>query len=184
MVFKTTSIEGLIEIFPRILEDERGIFFESYHHRLFQENGIPFDFVQDNQSFSRKGILRGLHFQKKPHQQGKLVRVITGKALDIAVDIRKDSPSFGKHVSILLDSKLNNMVYVPEGFAHGFVALEDTIFSYKCTNFYHKSAESGIIWNDKQLNIDWGINNPLVSDKDQALPSFEKIIAEIQPTFS
>jgi dTDP-4-dehydrorhamnose 3,5-epimerase len=176
MIFKTTNIEGLIEIFPRILEDERGIFFETFQQKLFHENGIPVEFVQDNQSFSRKGVLRGLHFQKKPYEQGKLVRVITGKVLDIAVDMREDSATFGKYMGVILDSRLNNMLYVPEGFAHGFVALEDSIFSYKCTNFYNKAAESGIIWNDKQLNIDWGISNPVVSEKDQALPLFREVV--------
>jgi dTDP-4-dehydrorhamnose 3,5-epimerase len=120
--------------------------------------------------------LRGLHFQKKPFEQGKLVRVITGKALDIAVDLRENSTTFGKYASFLLDSRLNNMVFVPEGFAHGFLALEDTIFAYKCTNFYNKAAESGIIWNDKDLNINWGITQPIVSEKDLALPSFEEIL--------
>ncbi|QHT68095.1 dTDP-4-dehydrorhamnose 3,5-epimerase [Rhodocytophaga rosea] len=176
MIFKTTNIKGLVEIFPRILEDERGIFFETFQQKLFLENGVPSEFVQDNQSFSRKGVLRGLHFQKKPYEQGKLVRVITGKVLDIAVDIREDSSTFGRYVGVILDSRLNNMLYVPEGFAHGFVALEDSIFSYKCTNFYNKAAESGIIWNDKQLNIDWGISNPVVSEKDQALPLLREVV--------
>lgn len=176
MIFKPTNIEGVTEIFPRILEDERGVFFETFQQKLFQENGVPFEFVQDNQSFSRKGVLRGLHFQKKPYEQGKLVRVITGKVLDIAVDMREDSPTFGKYVSVVLESRLNNMLYIPEGFAHGFVALEDSIFSYKCTNFYNKAAESGIIWNDEQLNIEWGIGNPIVSVKDQALPLFREAV--------
>jgi dTDP-4-dehydrorhamnose 3,5-epimerase len=176
MIFKTTNIEGLVEIFPRILEDERGVFLETFQQKLFQENGIPFQFVQDNQSFSRKGVLRGLHFQRKPYGQGKLVRVITGKVLDIAVDIREGSATFGKYVGIILDSYLNNMLYIPEGFAHGFIALEDSIFSYKCTNFYNKAAESGIIWNDKQLDIHWGISNPIVSAKDQALPILREIV--------
>jgi dTDP-4-dehydrorhamnose 3,5-epimerase len=176
MQFKTPFIEGLVEIIPRIFDDERGLFFESYNQNLFHENGIPSHFLQDNQSFSRKGVLRGLHFQKKPFEQGKLVRVITGKALDIAVDLRENSTTFGKYASFLLDSRLNNMVFVPEGFAHGFLALEDTIFAYKCTNFYNKAAESGIIWNDKDLNINWGITQPIVSEKDLALPSFEEIL--------
>jgi dTDP-4-dehydrorhamnose 3,5-epimerase len=176
MQFKTPFIEGLVEIIPRIFDDERGLFFESYNQNLFHENGIPSHFLQDNQSFSRKGVLRGLHFQKKPFEQGKLVRVITGKALDIAVDLRENSTTFGKYASFLLDSRLNNMVFVPEGFAHGFLALEDTIFAYKCTNFYNKAAESGIIWNDKDLNINWGITQPIISEKDLALPSFEEIL--------
>lgn len=184
MLFQTTNIEGLIEILPRVMEDERGTFFESFNKRVFKENNIPFEFVQDNQSFSRKGVLRGLHFQKKPFEQGKLVRVIIGRVLDIAVDMRENSPTFGKYAGIILDSRLHNMIYVPEGFAHGFVALEDTIFSYKCTNLYNKAAESGIIWNDRQLNIDWGIDNPLVSAKDQELPSFQEVVTEIQSALS
>ncbi len=174
MQFRHTSLAGLIEFIPRIFEDDRGFFFESYHQKLFTENGIPFNFVQDNQSFSKKGVLRGLHFQKLPFAQGKLVRVITGKALDIAVDLREDSPTFGQHEAFMLDSKLNNMVYIPEGFAHGFLALEDTILQYKCTNVYNKSAEGGLIWNDPQLNIQWGIEAPLVSEKDVILPTLSE----------
>ncbi len=176
MQFKQTQIEGLIEIFPRIFEDDRGFFLETYQQKLFEENGIPNLFVQDNQSFSRRGILRGLHFQKHPFAQGKLVKVISGKVLDVAVDLREHSPTFGKHLSFILDSKKSNMVYIPEGFAHGFLALEDSIFSYKCTDYYNKSAESGIRWNDAQLNIGWGITNPVVSEKDQILPTLEEVL--------
>ena len=175
MEFRKTGIEGIIEIFPKIFNDERGHFFESYHKTLFEKNGIPFDFVQDNQSFSTKGVLRGLHFQKAPFAQGKLVRVIKGKAMDVAVDLRPDSPTYGEYRKFLLDEKLQNMVYIPEGFAHGFVALEDCIFTYKCTNVYNKSSEGGIIWNDATLAIDWGIENPNVSEKDLELPCFEEI---------
>ncbi len=179
MEFRPTSIKGLIEIFPKIFGDARGHFFESYRKEVFTENGIPFDFVQDNQSFSTAGVLRGLHFQNAPFAQGKLVRVITGKVLDVAVDIRPDSPTFGKHEKFILDASLQNMVYIPEGFAHGFVALEDSVFSYKCTNNYNKSAESGIIWNDPQLNIDWEITHPNVSDKDTELLTFEVLFRKI-----
>jgi dTDP-4-dehydrorhamnose 3,5-epimerase len=175
MEFKPTTIEGLIEIFPRIFEDERGLFFESYRHDLFVKNGVPFEFVQDNQSFSTAGVLRGLHFQNEPFAQGKLVRVITGKVIDVAVDIRPNSPTFGQYKSFILDAAQQNMVYIPAGFAHGFAALEDSIFSYKCTNNYNKLAESGIIWNDKDLNIDWGIDNPNVSEKDIELPTFKQL---------
>lgn len=174
MEFKKTSIEGLIEIYPRVFKDERGYFFESYRKSLFQENGIKEDFVQDNQSFSTKGVLRGLHLQRDPYAQGKLVRVISGKVLDVAVDIRPGSPTFGKHQTFVLSTELQNMVYVPPGFAHGFVTLEDAIFSYKCTNGYNKESEAGIIWNDPDLKIDWQIENPLVSDKDAILPSFKE----------
>ena len=136
MVFKQTSIEGLIEIYPRIFEDERGHFFESYQLETFTENGIPFEFVQDNQSFSSAGVLRGLHYQNKPFAQGKLVRVILGKAIDVAVDLRPDSPTFGKYEKFLLDATLQNMVYIPEGFGHGFAALENCVFTYKHLYIY------------------------------------------------
>ena len=178
MEFRQTSIEGLIEVYPRIFEDERGHFFESYQREVFAKNGIPFEFVQDNQSFSSKGVLRGLHFQNEPYAQGKLVRVIMGKAIDIAVDLRPDSPTFGKYQKFLLDAALQNMVYVPEGFGHGFVALENCVFTYKCTNIYNKSAESGIIWNDPDLSIDWGIKTPNVSEKDLILPTFKQLFVK------
>ena len=178
MVFKQTSIEGLIEIYPRIFEDERGHFFESYQLETFAENGIPFEFVQDNQSFSSAGVLRGLHYQNKPFAQGKLVRVIVGKAIDVAVDLRPDSPTFGKYEKFLLDATLQNMVYIPEGFGHGFAALENCIFTYKCTNAYNKASESGIIWNDPDLAIDWEIKIPNVSKKDLELPTFTHLFGK------
>lgn len=172
MEFRQTSIEGLIEIFPRVFNDERGYFFESYQYKAFKENGIPEVFVQDNQSFSTKGVLRGLHLQLAPHAQGKLVRVISGVVLDVAVDVRPNSPTFGHHETFLLSAEKQNMAYIPPGFAHGFVTIEDAIFSYKCTNLYNKASESGIIWNDPTLNIDWGVENPNVSEKDEELPTF------------
>lgn len=175
MEIRKTSIEGLIEIFPRIFKDERGFFLETHSIKAFTEAGLNLNFVQDNQSFSKKGVVRGLHFQKSPFAQGKLVRVITGKALDIAVDIRPESPTFGKWESFLLDSAKSNMVYVPEGFAHGFAALEDCVFSYKCTNVYDKASEAGILWNDKDLAIDWQVSNPIVSEKDQMLSTFSSL---------
>lgn len=175
MEFRQTSIEGLIEVLPRIFGDERGYFLESYHKKAFSDNGIPFDFVQDNQSLSSAGVLRGLHFQRDPHAQGKLVRVIIGKALDVAVDLRPGSPTFGKHEKFLLDAQLQNMVYIPAGFAHGFLALEQCLFTYKCTDFYNKASEGGIIWNDTDLGIDWGIENPNISQKDLELPKFRDI---------
>lgn len=173
MKIEKTFIEGLYTIVPRVFEDERGFFFESFQEKKFKDEIANVDFVQDNQSYSKKGVLRGLHLQNPPYAQGKLVRVISGKALDVAVDLRKNSPTFGKHFKYLLDASFNNMMYIPEGFAHGFVALEDTIFFYKCTNYYNKESESGIIWNDASLNIDWGIENPIVSAKDEELPAFE-----------
>ena len=176
MEFRKTHIEGLIEIFPQILEDDRGIFFESYSERKFIEAGLNLTFVQDNQTFSNKGVMRGLHFQRNPHAQGKLVKVSLGKALDIAVDLRKNSPTFGQYETFILDPVRHNMVYIPEGFAHGFVALEDTILSYKCTGFYNKASESGIILNDPTLNIDWTISNPTISSKDAELLTFQELI--------
>ncbi|MFY7912794.1 MAG: dTDP-4-dehydrorhamnose 3,5-epimerase [Emticicia sp.] len=184
MEFRKTSIAGLIEIFPKIFGDTRGHFFESYRQDIFAQNDIPYQFVQDNQSFSTAGVLRGLHFQNEPFAQGKLVRVITGKVIDIAVDIRPESPTFGKYEKFILDAKLQNMVYIPEGFAHGFAALEDSIFSYKCTNNYNKASEGGIIWNDPDLNIDWGIKNPNVSEKDLELPTFYEFSKKIKELLS
>jgi dTDP-4-dehydrorhamnose 3,5-epimerase len=175
MQIRETSIAGLVEIFPRVFQDDRGFFFESYNEEIFKKLGLPTNFVQDNQSFSIKGVVRGLHFQNAPFAQGKLVRVISGRVLDVAVDIRPDSPTFGKHEVFELRSDTNNMAYVPEGFAHGFVALEDSVFSYKCTNVYNKGAESGLLWNDPELGIDWGVENPIVSEKDVILPTFKTL---------
>jgi len=175
MQIRETSIAGLVEIFPRVFQDDRGFFFESYNEELFKKLGLPTNFVQDNQSFSIKGVVRGLHFQNAPFAQGKLVRVISGRVLDVAVDIRPESPTFGKHEVFELRSDTNNMAYVPEGFAHGFVALEDSVFSYKCTNVYNKGAESGLLWNDPDLGIDWGVENPIVSEKDIILPTFKAL---------
>jgi dTDP-4-dehydrorhamnose 3,5-epimerase len=179
MQIRETSIAGLVEIFPRVFEDDRGMFFESYNEQVFLKLGLPTHFVQDNQSFSKKGVVRGLHFQNAPFAQGKLVRVISGRVLDVAVDIRPDSPTFGKHEIFELRSDTNNIAYIPEGFAHGFVALEDTVFSYKCTNVYSKESESGILWNDADLGIDWGVVNPNVSEKDAILPTFRSLFGDI-----
>lgn len=179
MQVRHTAIEGLIELIPRVFEDERGYFFESYNKPLFASLGLPMEFVQDNQSFSVKGVLRGLHMQNEPYAQGKLVRVASGQVLDIAVDLRPDSPTFGKYETFLLDAKLANMAYIPEGFSHGFVALEDSIFTYKCTNVYNKASESGIIWNDPDLNIDWSVKNPIVSDKDQELLTLRDVFPHV-----
>jgi dTDP-4-dehydrorhamnose 3,5-epimerase len=171
MDFKTFEIEGLVEFQPRVFRDDRGYFLETFSMKWFEPLGIQLNFVQDNQSVSKKGVLRGLHFQKPPYAQGKLVRVSSGCALDVAVDLRKNSPTYGKHVTCILDAEQQNVFYVPEGFAHGFVALEDnTTFLYKCTDYYQPSAEGGLLWNDPELGIDWGIENPLVSPKDEVLP--------------
>ena len=173
MQFINHLFAGVIECIPTKFHDERGFFYESYNQKRFAANGIPEDFVQDNFSYSTAGVLRGLHFQKDPHAQGKLVRCMTGKVKDVIVDLRKSSATFGQHASFILDADQGNMLYVPVGFAHGFVALEETIFVYKCTEFWNKEAESGLRWNDPSLQISWGIDNPIVSDKDQILPLFD-----------
>jgi dTDP-4-dehydrorhamnose 3,5-epimerase len=173
MKIEKTFIEGLVILQPSIFEDERGHFFESFQIEKFQKDVAEVNFVQDNQSFSKKGVVRGLHLQNPPFAQGKLVRVISGKAWDVAVDLRKNSPTYGQHFRYLLEASKNNMMYIPEGFAHGFSAIEDTIFFYKCTNFYNKQSETGIIWNDQSLGIDWGVENPIISPKDEELPEFK-----------
>ena len=167
------SLEGLVEIIPTVYKDERGSFFETYNKQEFEAHGLPTHFVQDNQSFSKKGVVRGLHFQREPYAQGKLVRVIMGRVLDIAVDIRPDSPTFGQYEAIELEAECGNIFYLPEGFAHGFAALEDSIFIYKCTNLYHKASEGGKIWNDPDININWQVSNPIVSQKDLQLSTFK-----------
>ena len=167
MEITKTFIEGLFIVQPRVFEDARGYFFESWSEREFLKAGINAKFVQDNQSLSGKGVLRGLHFQAPPSAQGKLVRVITGSVLDVAVDIRKNSVTYGKFVSVTLTAKNKTMFYIPPGFAHGFLTLEDnTIFSYKCTGYYDKNAEGTVLWNDKTIGIDWGITDPVLSEKD------------------
>lgn len=174
MKFIQTGFESLVEIIPAIWNDERGYFFEAYHLEKFKTEGISTQFVQSNQSFSKKGVVRGLHFQFPPFEQAKLVRALTGKILDVVVDIRRESKTYGQHYKCLLDSNKGNMLFVPRGFAHGFVALEDSLFEYVCDNVYHKDSERGIIWNDKTLNIDWEISNPVISEKDVQLPTFEE----------
>ena len=160
-------IYGLLLFKPNIYRDERGYFFESWNEELFKSNGVDLSFVQDNQSFSHKNVIRGLHFQNPPYAQGKLVRVIQGSVIDVAVDLRKKSSTYGQYYSVELSSKNNYIFWIPPGFAHGFATLEDkTIFSYKCTNEYKKKSEGALIWNDVDLNIDWGIDDPIVSSKD------------------
>jgi len=164
-----TKLEGLYLIEPKVFEDARGYFLESYNEQTFKKNGIDVNFVQDNQSLSCKGTLRGLHFQKPPYAQAKLVRAITGSILDVVVDIRKNSNTYGEYFSIVLSGENKRMLYIPEGFAHGFLALEDnTLIQYKCSNFYNKETEGGLIWNDPDININWGIGyEPIISDKDK-----------------
>ena len=172
-----TPIEGLLVIKPDIFEDDRGYFFESWSKKAFQD--ISLEFVQDNQSLSRKGALRGLHFQNPPFEQGKLVRVIKGAVIDVAVDIRKNSITYGQHFAIRLSEENKKIFWIPPGFAHGFLALEDdTIFVYKCTQIYNKESEGSLLWDDSDLNIDWGFLNPLVSEKDMDAGSFKDFKSE------
>ncbi len=167
MKITNTKINGLLIIEPEVFKDDRGTFMESWNFKKFQEIGINDNFVQDNQSVSSKGVLRGLHFQNPPHAQAKLVRVVRGSVLDVAVDLRNNSSTFGKYYSIVLSEKNFKFFYIPKGFAHGFVALEDnTIFSYKCSHIYNKEYEGCLLWNDKDLGIEWNINNPIISPKD------------------
>jgi len=169
-----TKIPDLLIIKPSVFKDDRGYFFESYNKGKFIEQGIDQNFVQDNESKSAKGVLRGLHFQKPPFAQGKLVRVMKGAVLDVAVDLRRKSPTYGQWASIELTEENKFMYWIPPGFAHGFVTLEDdTVFFYKCTNVYHKESESAIRWNDPILNIDWGIDSPILSEKDKIAPLFQ-----------
>ena len=178
MNFIKTKLEGCFIIEPKIFKDERGYFVESYNKNVFDKGvGENINFVQDNQSFSSKGVLRGLHYQSGEHAQAKLVRVLQGEVLDVAVDIRPNSQTFGAHVTLLLSAENGKQLFVPRGFAHGFVVISETAtFFYKCDNFYNKASEGGIIYSDKTINIDWQFltNELLVSEKDQILPSLEK----------
>ncbi|MCX6291594.1 MAG: dTDP-4-dehydrorhamnose 3,5-epimerase [Bacteroidetes bacterium] len=177
MKFIETPLEGLILIEPKIFRDDRGYFFESFNSALFSEYGITAEFVQDNQSMSHRGVLRGLHFQNPPHEQGKLIRVSRGAVLDVTVDIRKNSSTFGQYYSVELSESNLKMLWIPPGFAHGFLTLEDhTLFLYKCTGLYNKSAESGIRYDDPDLGIQWKEKNPVLSGKDLDLPSWKEYI--------
>lgn len=179
MTVEETHLKGCYVITPKLFKDERGYFLETFNQKVFsKETGIETHFVQDNLSKSSKGVLRGLHFQKGVSAQAKLVQVLEGKVLDVCVDLRTDSPTFGKHFSIYLDGLNKKQLYVPRGFAHGFIVLENnTIFSYKCDNYYDKASESGIIFNDKTLNINWGFpeENLIISEKDKALLTFKEL---------
>ena len=179
MTVKETKLEGCFIIEPKIYSDARGYFQETFNQQTFQQlTGETVNFVQDNESMSSKGVLRGLHYQKGEHAQAKLVRVIKGKVLDIAVDLRKDSPTFGDHFSIELSGINKTQLFIPRGFAHGFIVLEnDTIFSYKCDNFYNKESEGGIIYNDETLEIDWLFpeSEMIISEKDKELPTFKSL---------
>lgn len=176
MNFIPTHLSGVYVIEPTVWKDERGYFFESFQQQQFVDAGIDAVFVQDNQSLSQKGTLRGLHAQAEPFAQGKLVRVIQGKVLDVAVDIRKNSPTYGQHLSVELSGDNFKMLWIPPGFLHGFLTLEnDTIFAYKVSGgLYHKAAEIGVIWNDPELAVDWGLPESaiILSEKDKSLPQF------------
>lgn len=173
-----TKMDGLLLVEPKIFGDERGYFFESFSERDFaKETGLDVHFVQDNESMSSKGVLRGMHFQKTPHAQGKLIRVVSGRVQDVVVDMRKNSATFGRYFSVILDSVKKNMLYVPEGFAHGFLTLEDnTIFQYKCTDFYEPSSEGSVLWNDPEIGIEWILPETeyIISAKDKVAPLFKK----------
>ena len=176
-----TKIKDLLVIKPDVFQDDRGYFFESYNRQRFMEHGLEMTFVQDNESQSMKGVLRGLHFQKPPYAQGKLVRVVKGAVMDVAVDLRKGSPSYGQWESVVLTSDNKLMYWIPKGFAHGFLCLEDhSIFTYKCTNVYNKASEGSIRWNDPDLNIQWGIVDPILSEKDKISPLFKEFVTPFQ----
>ncbi len=175
-----TTLEGCFLVVPSIHQDERGTFSETFNEQDFHsKTGLNTRFVQDNQSISSHGVLRGLHYQTGKHAQAKLVRVIEGKVLDIVVDLRKESVTFGKYFSVILDAEKRQQLFVPRGFAHGFVTLsERSIFAYKCDNYYHKASESGIIYNDATLALDWhlGKEELVISEKDLKLPTFSEAI--------
>jgi dTDP-4-dehydrorhamnose 3,5-epimerase len=174
--FDKTFIDGLILVTPDIFPDDRGYFFESFNKKKFADGGIEQVFVQDNISKSVKGTVRGLHYQVDEYAQGKLCSVVVGRVLDVAVDIRFDSPTFGKYFSVELNEETKNQLWIPPGFAHGFSVLSDVaIFSYKCTALYNKQSERAILFNDPDLNIDWKISNPIVSQKDLQAKSFKEI---------
>lgn len=171
-------MEGPLVIEPQIFRDPRGYFFESYNQQKFIEAGVDAIFIQDNQSLSQKGAIRGLHFQAPPFAQGKLVRVAVGAVNDVIVDIRKNSPTYGQHYSVTLTGENNVMFWIPPGFAHGFETLEDnTLFLYKCTNLYHKASEGGLFYNDDNIGIKWQSNNPIVSEKDLVLPLLKDFVS-------
>jgi dTDP-4-dehydrorhamnose 3,5-epimerase len=172
------DIPDVLIIQPDFYRDSRGYFFESYNKEIFARNGLFMEFVQDNESKSKKGVVRGLHFQYPPFEQGKLVRVVRGAVLDVAVDLRKNSPWYGKYTTVILTSENKWMYWIPAGFAHGFLTLkEGTLFSYKCTQLYNKQHEGCIRWNDPDLGIQWGISNPVVSTRDNQAPIFRDFIS-------
>lgn len=175
MEINTCDIEGLLIIQPKVWSDDRGYFFESYRKDMFQKMGLDIDLVQDNQSLSQRGTIRGLHFQREPYAQAKLVRVIQGRVLDVALDIRKGSKTYGQYYCIELSAENQTQFFIPAGFAHGFSTLEDnSIFAYKCSNYYDKSSEGGVRFDDPALAIDWRVEGKYVSEKDRELPLFQE----------
>jgi len=178
MQIERNQIDGLLIIKPDVFEDPRGYFFESYNAEKFRQHRVDVTFLQDNESKSGKGVLRGLHFQVPPYAQGKLVRVVKGSVTDVAVDLRKSSPTYGQWSSVILSEQNKWMYWIPPGFAHGFVTLEEnTVFFYKCTQVYHKESERGIAWNDPDLKIDWGVVNPVISEKDKNGMKFRDFVS-------
>lgn len=178
-----THIEGVAVIEPKVFSDSRGCFFESFSERDFAEEVGPVRFVQDNESRSVYGVIRGLHFQKPPHAQAKLVRVVKGKVLDVAVDLRKDSPTFGQHVAMELSDENRRQMFIPRGFAHGFSVLsEEAVFQYKCDSYYAPESEGSLAWNDPDLNIDWNVpaGSEILSDKDRMSPRLKDIIDTLE----
>ncbi len=178
MEIRETKLSGLIILEPKVFGDERGSFMETYNRETFARLGLDMTFVQDNESVSAKGVLRGIHFQRPPFAQGKLVRVVSGRALDYAVDLRRNSPTYGQYACVELSGRNKRMMYLPEGFAHAFLSLEDdTVFNYKCTNFYNKQSEDGLLWSDKDLGIEWPVDNPILSEKDLKLGLFKDFVS-------
>lgn len=177
-----TYLKECFIIEPMVFGDERGYFFESFNEKNFAAaTGLEVQFIQDNEAFSNRGVLRGLHFQKGTTAQAKLVRVVQGKVLDVVVDVRPDSPTFGKHFSMILSGENKKQLFIPRGFAHGYSVLEDqTIFSYKCDNYYNKATEGGIIYNDSELDIDWMLEEEetILSEKDKILPPLKELVRE------
>lgn len=172
----STGFDGLMIFEPRVLEDDRGYFYESYNRQVYENSGLHYDWVQDNQAFSCRGVVRGLHYQTDEMAQAKLVRVIQGEVLDVVVDIRPDSATYGKSFSIILNDKNKSQLLVPRGFAHGYAVLSETaLFFYKCDNYYSKAHEGGILYNDPELSIDWMLNENeiLLSEKDKIQPVFK-----------
>lgn len=178
VTFEETGFEGLWVVKTKVFFDDRGFFLETYNKMTYAEKGLDIDFMQDNLSMSNKGVLRGLHLQNPPHEQGKLVRVLKGAVVDVVVDVRKNSATYGKHYKIELNEENNLALWIPAGFAHGFVSLHDgTLFQYKCTKVYNKESEDAILWNDPELGIDWNVESPIISPKDQEAKPFRDFVS-------